>query len=257
MDARLRSSGRSGHPGQSDLTARLTVEIAGNPPEPEITGWVFPDPAECGPDDVIAVGADLEPGTLLAAYRSGMFPMNLPDGGQLAWWSPWRRGILPIGGIRMTRSLKRSTRRYRTTVDRDFEGVVAGCADPHREHGWITDDIRSAYIRLHQLGFAHSIETWEGTRLVGGLYGVNVGGLFAGESMFHRATDASKVALVRLVEIMEATSDSLIDVQWATEHLASLGAADVSRFRYLELLQNALAARIPREFRWDRAGGAG
>lgn len=215
------------------------------PVEPEPTQWVFPDPTEAGPDDVVAVGADLEPGTLLAAYRRGLFPMHLPGGGPLAWWSPAVRGVLPIDRLRVTRSLRRSLRRFEWSVDEAFEDVVAGCADPSRPHGWITADIVAAYVKLHDLGHAHSIEIWESSRLVGGLYGVSIGGLFAGESMFHRVPDASKVALVRLVEIMAETDEPLIDVQWQTEHLASLGAVEMPREEYLARLGPALASPIP------------
>ena len=115
------------------------------PIEPAVTRWVFPDPAFAGPDDVIAVGADLEPGTLLAAYRTGLFPMYVPDGGPLAWWSPLRRGILPVGGMRVSRSLRRSIRRFEWSIDEAFADVVAGCADPARPHGWITPDITGPF----------------------------------------------------------------------------------------------------------------
>lgn len=218
------------------------------PIEPAITPWVFPDPAHAGPDDVVAVGADLEPGTLLAAYRIGLFPMHLPNGGPLAWWSPERRGILPVGGLRISRSLRRSIRRYDWSIDEAFEDVVAGCADPSRPHGWITLEIAEAYGELHRLGHAHSIEIWESGRLVGGLYGVNLGGLFAGESMFHRMPDASKVALVRLVEIMATAADPLIDTQWHTDHLASLGGVEIGRHDYLHRLAVAVQAPPPEAF---------
>jgi leucyl/phenylalanyl-tRNA--protein transferase len=150
----------------------------------------------------------------------------------------------------VTRSLRRSTRRLRTTVDTDFEGVVRACADPSRPHGWIDDRIREAYLELHRLGWAHSVETRtaEGD-LVGGLYGIEVGGLFAGESMFSAVPDASKVALVELVRILAAApgdqdrpgSRRLLDVQWRTDHLASLGVVEIPRDRYVALLDRALA----------------
>ncbi len=218
------------------------------PVEPAVTRWVFPDPAQAGQDDVVAIGADLEPGTLLAAYRSGLFPMHLPDRGPLAWWSPVRRGILPVDGMWVSRSLRRSVRRFDWSVDEAFVDVVAGCADPARPHGWITPGIAEAYVELHRLGHAHSIEVWESGRLVGGLYGVNIGGLFAGESMFHRMADASKVALVRLVEIMATTSDPLIDTQWQTDHLASLGGIEISREDYLDRLDHAIRSPVPAAF---------
>jgi leucyl/phenylalanyl-tRNA--protein transferase len=166
----------------------------------------------------------------------------------LAWWSPVRRGILPVDGLRIPRSLRRSLRRFDWSVDEAFEDVVSGCAEPSRPHGWITPDIAEAYIELHRLGHAHSIETWESGRLVGGLYGVSLGGVFAGESMFHRVADASKAALVHLVEIMTTTDEPLVDTQWQTAHLASLGGIEVSRDDYLRRLAVALRSPIPEAF---------
>ena len=230
----------------------------GFPPEPPETTWVLPDPAESGPDDVIAIGADLAPGTLLQAYRRGMFPMRLPGHQALAWWSPWERGILPVDGMAISRSLARSTRRYETTVDRAFDRVIDACADPARPNGWIDADIRDAYVDLHRLGWAHSVETWTPDgELVGGLYGVSVGALFAGESMFHRARDASKVALVRLVDIMQPVPNALIDVQWVTDHLASLGAIAIARSRYLVRLEVAIESTPPKEFFHHSPSNAG
>lgn len=215
------------------------------PIEPAPSRFDLPDPRWAGPDDVVAVGGDLAPGTLLQAYRKGLFPMHLPEG-VLGWWSPWRRGVLPLDGLSVSRSLRRSCSRYRTTVDRAFEQVIAGCADPDRPHGWIGGDIIAAYTELFALGWAHSVETWnDAGELVGGLYGVAIGGLFAGESMFHRATDASKVALVGLVERMRRGGAGLLDVQWATDHLRSLGAVEISRGEYLRRLPDALALHAP------------
>jgi leucyl/phenylalanyl-tRNA--protein transferase len=212
------------------------------PIEPPPSRYLLPDPRLAGPNDVIAVGGDLSPGTVLQAYRKGLFPMRLVDG-DLGWWSPWRRGVLPVDRLRVSRSLRRSLRRYSVTMDEDFAAVLDGCADPGRPHGWITDDIRDAYTELHRLGWVHSVETWSNDgKLVGGLYGVAIGGLFAGESMFHRATDASKVALVGLVERMRGRPHALIDVQWVTPHLASLGAEEVGRTDYLRLLERALGS---------------
>lgn len=226
----------------------------GLPPEPPPTAWMLPDPALSGTDDIIALGADLAPGTLLGAYRRGMFPMHLPEHGALAWWSPWERGVIPVDGLDVSRSLAKSVRRYRTSVDRSFDDVIDGCADPARPNGWINPEIRAAYVELHRRGWAHSIEVWsrEG-ELVGGLYGVSIGALFAGESMFHRARDASKVALVRLVEIMRPIPNALIDVQWVTDHLASLGAVALSRHEYLERLELAIASEPPPEFAYDES----
>jgi leucyl/phenylalanyl-tRNA--protein transferase len=180
---------------------------------------------------------------LLAAYRSGLFPMPVSDGRRevLAWWSPDPRGILPLDALRVSRSLRRSRQRYEVRVDTAFDAVVAECANPTRAGRWITDEIADAYGVLHRLGWAHSVETWSTDgRLVGGLYGVCVGGLFAGESMFHHETDASKVALVALVERLRAGGGTLVDVQWQTPHLESLGVIEVPRSEYLVRLADAI-----------------
>ena len=217
------------------------------PIEPPPNNWQLPDPSSAGPGDVVGVGADLEPGTLLAAYRSGIFPM--PVDGRLAWWSPDPRAILPLEGLRISRSLRRSCSRYSVSVDAAFPEVIAACSTPERQGGWITSDIGVAYTRLHELGWAHSVETWtaEGA-LAGGLYGVAIGGLFAGESMFHRETDASKVALVALVELLRESGPALLDVQWCTPHLATLGVIEIPRRRYLSLLPTALELPLPGPF---------
>lgn len=222
------------------------------PIEPPPCPWSFPDPRDADDSGVVGIGGDLAPGTLLHAYRSGLFPMHLDHGRTLAWWSPDPRGVLPLDGLRVSRSLRRSCRRYEVRVDTAFDDVVANCADPRRPHGWITEDIRVAYGELHHLGWAHSVEAWapEEDRLVGGLYGVCVGGLFAGESMFHHRTDASKVALVALVEILrEDGVGRLLDVQWATDHLRSLGAIEVPRTDYIDRLSAALDLPMPSVFR--------
>jgi leucyl/phenylalanyl-tRNA--protein transferase len=200
---------------------------------------MLPVAAPIDESGIVALGADLEPGTLLAAYRSGLFPMPF-DRRRIAWYSPDPRGILPIDGMRISRSLRRSTRRFEVRFDTRFREVVETCADQRREGGWITPSFVDAYTRLHELGWAHSVETYRDGELVGGLYGVRIAGLFAGESMFHRATDASKVALVHLVEWLRCDGASLLDVQWTTEHLRSLGAIDVERGEYLDMLQDAL-----------------
>lgn len=200
---------------------------------------------EGGPLDdsgIVAVGADLQPGTLLSAYRAGLFPMPF-DRRRVAWFSPDPRGILPLDGLRVTRSLRRSLRRYDVRIDTCFADVVTACADPRRPGAWIDASIHSAYVRLHELGWAHSYEVFDPASgdLVGGLYGVRIAGLFAGESMFHTATDASKVALVHLVDHLRRTGATLLDVQWQTDHLASLGVVEVPRTEYLRLLAAAVA----------------
>jgi len=218
------------------------------PVEPPPTPWELPAPETADDRGVVGIGADLEPGTLLAAYRSGLFPMPV-DGGVVAWWSPDPRGILPLDGLKVSRSLRQSVARLRTSVDRAFPAVIEACADPARPHGWINRPMIDAYVRLHELGWAHSVEVWDGDDLVGGLYGVAVGGLFAGESMFHRARDASKVALVHLVGLLDDGRTRLLDVQWTTPHLVSLGAVDVPRPTYLALLGGALETPLPEAFR--------
>jgi len=211
------------------------------PVEPPPTRWALPSPDAAGDDEVAGVGADLEPGTLLAAYRRGLFPMRLGRGGLIGWWSPDPRGIIPLDGLRVSRSLRRSCGRFETSVDRAFADVMRGCADRRRPGGWIDDSFVEAYSRLHELGWTHSVEAWTSAGvLAGGVYGVAIGGLFAAESMFHRETDAGKVALVTLVELLREGGARLLDVQWATPHLASLGAVEVPRERYLELLAEAV-----------------
>ena len=218
------------------------------PIEPPPSPWDFPPASRWPDDDLIALGAELHLGTVLAAYREGLFPMEVED--QLGWWSPLERGVLPLGGLRVSRSLRRSVGRFEVRVDTAFEDVIDGCADPRREHGWITPAFRAAYVELHRLGWAHSVETWRDGTLVGGLYGVALGGLFAGESMFHRETDASKVALVGLVDLMrdEHADRRLLDVQWVTDHLASLGVVGVPRSTYLGRARVALDLPLPAAF---------
>ncbi len=161
----------------------------------------------------------------------------------LAWWSPNPRGIVPLDGLRVTRSMRQSAKRYSVRVDTCFADVMRGCGDPSRKGAWITREIVEAYTALHALGWAHSIEVFDADgQLAGGLYGVRINGLFAGESMFHVGRDASKVALMFLVQLMRETGMTLLDVQWRTDHLESLGAIDVDRERYLSLLADALAA---------------
>ncbi len=230
--------------------------MSASPVEPPPCRWAFPDFTEprqdrAHDDDLVGRGADLEPGTLLAAYRAGLFPM--PDGRRdaLTWWSPQERGVMRVADLRVSRSLRRARARMAVRHDTAFDEVVAACADPRREGGWITPAIAAAYAELHRLGWAHSVEAWVDDELVGGLYGVAVGGLFAGESMFHRATDASKVALVGLVELLddEHAGERLVDVQWQTPHLASLGVGRMPRADYARALPALLAVPLPAPWR--------
>lgn len=200
------------------------------PIDPGPSAWDF-GALDLPEDDMIAAGGDLEPATILDAYRHGLFPM---PHGDLWWWSPLERGVLGPGDLAVSRSLRRSARRFTTRIDTRFRDVVAACADPARPHGWISRDIAQAYGRLHDLGWAHSVEVFdEDDVLVGGLYGLAIGSLFAGESMFHHATDASKVALLALVEFLDGHDEPwLIDTQWVTDHLASLGVRPMPRDDY-------------------------
>jgi len=201
-------------------------------------------------DEVVAVGGDLSLASLETAYTHGAFPMRLGGlSGPLGWWSPDPRGVIPLTGLRVSRSLRRSVRRYEVSVDSAFPDVVEACArraDP--TNGWIGTDFRDAYTVAHEHGIAHSIEVWSQADLVGGLYGVGYQGLFAGESMFSRERDASKVALVALVHLLAADGDDrrLLDVQWVTPHLSSLGAVALPRTEYLQRLAVALTAPEPK-----------
>ncbi len=206
--------------------------------------------------DLIAVGGDLAPATILGAYREGVFPMGVGrrGGPPVGWWSPDPRGVLPLDSLRVSRSLRASRRRFEIRVDTAFDAVVEGCADPARPGAWITPQIRMAYGLLHQQGWAHSVECWHEGRLVGGLYGIAMAGLFAGESMFHRQRDASKVALCALVDLLAAAGDDrrLLDVQWSTPHLQSLGVIAVDRREYLRRLSAALQCA---PIHWPGHGG--
>ncbi|MFV0525983.1 MAG: leucyl/phenylalanyl-tRNA--protein transferase [Acidimicrobiales bacterium] len=219
--------------------------MAPTPPPP--SSWSFPPLEELPADhDMVAVGADLEPGTLLEAYRAGFFPMPIGRR-KLGWFHPVERGMVPLDGLVVSRSLRRSRRRYRLTVNAAFDQVIRACADPGRPMGWIDHRVIAAYTRLHLLGWAHSVEAWDDEGLAGGLYGVSVGGLFAGESMFHRRVDASKVALLHLVDLLGPGSGRLLDVQWVTPHLASLGAVGIPRSDYCRRLTYALTREPPPE----------
>lgn len=220
-------------------------------PQPSATAsqWNFGE-ITLGPDDLVAIGADLDVGTLVQAYSHGLFPMPM-DRRDIGWWCPLQRGIIPLDGLRISSSLRKSCRKFSIGVDTCFEDVVTACGDPHRPHGWITRDFIDAYMRLHQAGWAHSVEVFFEGALVGGVYGVHVAGLFAGESMFHTRTDASKVALVALVALLQKAGVTLFDVQWTTPHLISMGAIEVPRAEYLRLLaetQNRPPSRQTAEY---------
>jgi len=206
--------------------------------EPAPSRWQLPSPANADGHGLVGVGADLEPGTLLAAYCGGLFPMPMRKK-LIGWWSPDPRGILPLDGVIISRSLRQSCRRFEIRVDTAFPEVMRRCGDPQRPHGWINEPFIAAYTLLHQTGWAHSIEAWRDGELVGGLYGLLIGRFFAGESMFHSVTDASKVAVVATVEWLREAQVELFDVQWSTSHLASLGAIEIPRVEYLRRLATA------------------
>jgi leucyl/phenylalanyl-tRNA---protein transferase len=217
------------------------VDWATRPEPVEGTRWRFPSPSEMPESDLVTIGGDLLPSTLIHAYRRGIFPMEVTGlPGVIGWWSPDPRGILPLDSLRVTRSMRQSARRFDIRVDTCFADVIRACADPSREDGWITADFIAAYERLHALGWAHSVEVFDRDGvLAGGLYGVRIEGMFAGESMFHHKRDASKVALMALVDLMRTSGMTLLDVQWCTEHLASLGAVAIPREDYLARLADA------------------
>lgn len=203
----------------------------------------MPPPESAPPHGCLAAGGDLEPGTVLAAYRRGIFPWPDPNG-RLLWWSPDPRAVMPLDGFHESRSLRRVRQGgvYRVSRNEACAAVIAGCAD-RAEGTWITPEMRRAYERLHGLGWVHSVEVWRGAALVGGVYGVAIGGLFAAESKFHRAPNASKVALAELVAWLAADGFALLDVQLATDHLRSLGVVEISRKEYLRRLAVAVESR--------------
>lgn len=215
---------------------------------PQLTDQLyFPDPrdAERGEfDGLVAVGGDLSVDRLLLAYRSGIFPWSVRP---ITWWSPDPRGILEIDCLHIPRSLGRVLRQipYQVTIDRAFRHVIHACATaPRRDQTWISREFISAYSELHDAGHAHSVECWRGNELVGGIYGVKVGGFFAGESMFHRADNASKVALVHLVRHLQNRGFTLFDIQMVTPTTEQLGATEISREEYLVRLKRAVAKPV-------------
>jgi leucyl/phenylalanyl-tRNA--protein transferase len=210
------------------------------------------DAALTQPNGLLAAGGDLTPPRLLAAYRRGIFPWY-EEGQPILWWSPDPRAVLYPDGLKVSRSLRRSVAsELEVTVDTAFDAVVASCAQPRRytDATWITHEMRRAYSQLHSLGWAHSFETWRRDELVGGLYGVAIGRVFFGESMFSRVTDASKVALVRMVAALRDRGFALIDCQVASQHMTSLGAVALPRDEFLRLLDdNCEPAGEPRQWR--------
>ena len=208
---------------------------------------LFPDPRRSRRDGLVAVGGDFSVERLLLAYRSGIFPWTASP---ITWWSPNPRAVFEFGRVHVPRSLERTLRKggFEVTFDRDFPAVIqAGAAVPRADQAtWITPEFIAAYTALHRAGHAHSVEVWRAGELVGGVYGVAVGGLFAGESMFHRASDASKVALVHLLRRLQGAGFALFDTQMLTPVTRALGAVEISRAEYLARL--ARAVDLPVQF---------
>ncbi|CAN5181903.1 MAG: leucyl/phenylalanyl-tRNA--protein transferase [Nocardioidaceae bacterium] len=218
------------------------------PRELPVSAWRFDPSRWPDRDDCVAVGADTAPGTILGAYAAGAFPMPGDDFAPMLWWSPVRRGVLELADLQVSRSLRQARPRFEIRVDSAFARVITACADPARAGAWINQEIIDCYCDLHRLGWAHSVEAWtHDGELAGGLYGIAIGGLFAGESMFHHRRDASKVALCGLVDILvdEHADERLIDVQWQTPHLATLGVQEIDRGTYLERLTVLLDVPLP------------
>jgi leucyl/phenylalanyl-tRNA--protein transferase len=210
--------------------------------------WQFLPHSEWPPDEeVVAIGADLEPDTVLYAYAHGMFPMYVDKKSRmLGWWSPFERGVIPLNGFHISRSMRNSAQHFVCTINVAFVRVMQECATARTDGNWINQEFIDAYTVLHEMGHAHSVEVWNKKgELVGGLYGLRINGFFAGESMFHRETDASKVALMHLVDLMNLDGMQLLDTQWNTDHLASLGCTSVPRPEYLALLAKAI---VPQPF---------
>ena len=209
----------------------------------------FPDPLRARGDGMVAIGGDLSVPRLVLAYSNGIFPWTVNP---ITWWSPDPRGIFELKDFHVSRSLRHELKRGRieVTFDRDFPAVIRGCAKAPRDGDstWITEEFIRAYIRLHEAGHAHSVEAWTDGELVGGLYGVAVGGLFAGESMFHRVSNASKVCVARLVERLNAQGFQLFDTQMVTTATEQMGAVEVSRAEYLKRLRAAMELGSPPSF---------
>ena len=236
----------------------------------------FPDPREAPSDcDLLAVsrfgvdgleivappdiewpkltefGSRWDPEVLMAAYSRALFPMPFEIDGEMVgigWWSPAQRAIFYPDQVKISRSLRKDLGKFTVTFNRDFDAVIRSCGDPRRPQGWITHEVIQTYSELHRRGLAHSVEVWLDGQLVGGLYGVAIGGIFAGESMFHKVTNASKVALVHLAQWLNDGQGRVIDSQWMTEHLASLGAVDISRADYCELVdqKSSISSPVPK-----------
>lgn len=211
--------------------------------------FAFPPLESASPEGIVGAGGNLSPGMLLSAYRQGIFPWYAP-GEPILWWSPDPRAVVLPGTLHVPTSMRRVLRRRRfaLTIDRAFEQVIGACATADRDHDgtWITDEMIDAYVRLHRLGYAHSVEAWHGSRLVGGLYGVGLGAAFFGESMFSHVSNASKAAFIPFARALFHSGVRLIDSQVYTDHMARLGAVDIPRRRFISLLKEALSVPDPK-----------
>lgn len=222
-------------PEDLDLIAISAFDSTGFPLEinPEIT-W----------PKLTEFGSNWDPETLVTAYRSGLFPMPYEIDGQesaIGWWSPQSRAIFHPSDVHVSKSMRLAVKKFKVTVNLDFTAVIRGCANPQRTSGWINEDVISAFTKLHQLGLAHSVEVWDlDGNLAGGLYGIELGGIFAGESMFHSAKNASKVALIHLAGLLNDGNGRVIDTQWMTSHLESMGAKAINRKDYCQNLPRLL-----------------
>lgn len=218
------------------------------PVEPPATAWQLAAAPADHPGELWAIGADLEPGTLLAAYRLGLFPMPVEE--TIGWFSPTRRAVVPLAGYRPSRSVRRDAAGFEIRIDTSFRQVMESCARPGAPESWIDDAFVDAYDRLRELGWCHSVEAWDDEGLAGGLYGVAIGGLFAAESMFFARSGASKAAFAALLRRLQEAGDAdvrLLDVQWLTPHLATLGAVEITRAEYESRLGPALVLTSPFE----------
>jgi leucyl/phenylalanyl-tRNA--protein transferase len=220
----------------------LPADVGLSPPR------FFPPPTATTPEGLLCVGGRLSPEWLLDAYSHGIFPWPMWDDDPIAWWSPDPRAIIPLNGLHISRRLARTIRsgKFEATIDRDFAGVIRGCATAgdRTNNTWLTPNMVAAYTRMHGLGHAHSVEVWSDGRLVGGTYGIGIGGLFAAESMFHQVTDASKVAVAHLVAHLHTRGYELLDIQQWTPHTGSLGAVEVSRVEYLRRVARAVEKHV-------------
>ncbi len=215
----------------------------------EHTRFTFPPVESATPEGIVGAGGNLSPGMLLSGYRQGIFPWYAP-GEPILWWSPDPRAVILPDTLHTPKSMRRVLRRreFTLTVDREFEQVIVACATAERDHDgtWITDEMVDAYARLHRLGYAHSVEAWQRSRLVGGLYGIGLGAAFFGESMFSSVPNASKAAFIPFAMALFSAGVRFIDSQVHTDHMARLGAVDIPRKRFMTLLQTALSVPDPK-----------